>query len=130
MPLYQIVAADSRAARTGKFLEIVGRYEPMQNPPLITTREERLFYWLRKGALPTTTVRSLLRRSGAWFKWSLTKKGKDEGTIAKEMEKWQMLQAAKQEHKREKRSRRVAKEKPPKVVEAAEPAATAETPAQ
>ena len=109
--MYHIVAADSRAARTGKFLEVIGRYEPMQQPALISTREDRLFYWLRHGALPTDTVRSLLRKNGAWMKWSLKKKGADEATITREVEKWQMLQDAKSLREVEKKSRRVAKKK-------------------
>ena len=75
MPMYHIVAADSRAARNGKFLEVIGRYEPLQNPMVVSTTEDRVFYWLRNGALPTDTVRSLFQRSGLWMKWTMTKKG-------------------------------------------------------
>ncbi|MBX2991573.1 MAG: 30S ribosomal protein S16 [Bacteroidetes bacterium] len=64
MPQYHIVAADSRAARNGKFLEIIGRYEPLRNPMLIETKEQRLMYWLKAGARPTDTLRSLLQRNG------------------------------------------------------------------
>jgi small subunit ribosomal protein S16 len=133
--MYHIVAADSRAARTGKFLEVIGRYEPMQKPALVSTREDRLFYWLRHGALPTDTVRSLLRSNGSWIKWSLKKKGADEGAIAREMEKWQMLQEAKRERLAEKKSRRLAKKKQSKEPaaeaggEAPAKATTEETPA-
>ncbi|MGA9117469.1 MAG: 30S ribosomal protein S16, partial [Bacteroidota bacterium] len=90
MPQYHIVAADSRAARDGKFLEIVGRYEPLHPEMLIAPKEDRVLYWLRTGALPTDTVRSLLQRNGLWLKWSLIRRGKDEAFIAAEMEKWQM----------------------------------------
>jgi small subunit ribosomal protein S16 len=107
MPVYHIVAADSRAARSGKFLEVVGRYDPLQNPMVISTKEERLFHWLRNGALPTDTVRSLLQRSGAWMKWSMTKKGMDQAAIATEMEKWQMAQAEKRERDEARKARRV-----------------------
>lgn len=94
-PIYQIVVADSRSARTGKFLEVVGRYEPRQTPMLISTNEQRVTHWLNKGALPTETVRGLLRRTGFWFKWTLKRKGLDEATLATEIEKWQMQQAEK-----------------------------------
>ena len=60
---------------------------------MIAAKEPRVFYWLKNGALPTDTVRSLFQRNGLWLKWSLTKRGKDEATIAAEMEKWQMQQA-------------------------------------
>ena len=106
MPIYHIVAADSRAARNGKFLEIVGRYEPLQHPALVTAKEERIFYWLKVGALPTDTVRSLLQRNGLWMKWSLTKKGKDQTFIAAEMEKWQMGQAGKLQRADARKARR------------------------
>ena len=105
MPIYHIVAADSRAARNGKFLEIIGRYEPLQNPPAITAKEERVMHWLKTGALPTDTVRSLLQRSGLWMKWSMTKRGKDAAFIATEMEKWTMAQAAKLERDKARKER-------------------------
>lgn len=108
MPQYHIVAADSRAARDGKFLEIVGRYEPLQNPMLIETKEDRLMYWLKTGALPTDTLRSLLQRNGMWLKWSLVKKGVDEATIAGTMEKWQLAQAEKRQRDDARKARRLA----------------------
>jgi small subunit ribosomal protein S16 len=108
MPMYHIVAADSRSARNGKFIEVVGRYEPLQDPMIIQAKESRVFYWLKSGALPTDTVRSLFQRSGLWLRWSLTRKGTDETTIAAEMEKWQMQQAEKRRHDEERKARRLA----------------------
>lgn len=128
MPMYHIVAADSRSARNGKFLEVVGRYEPLQDPMVIQAKEPRVFYWLKTGALPTDTVRSLFQRSGLWLRWSLTRKGKDETTIAAEMEKWQMQQAEKRRHDEERKARRVAARR--KATKSAGPeAAPAATPA-
>ncbi|MGA9119089.1 MAG: 30S ribosomal protein S16 [Bacteroidota bacterium] len=131
MPIYHIVAADSRAARNGKFLEIVGRYEPLQHPALISAKEERLFYWLKTGALPTDTVRSLLQRNGMWMKWSMTKKGKDAAFIATEMEKWQMAQVGKHERDEARKARRTAARKKKKSAgetPAAAPSAEAAAP--
>jgi small subunit ribosomal protein S16 len=108
MPLYQIVAADSRSARTGKFLEIIGRYDPLQKPALIEAKEQRVMYWLKSGALPTDTVRSLFQRNGLWMKWHLTRKGVDEATIAMEVQKWEMAQPTKRERQHARRSRRAA----------------------
>ncbi len=125
MPMYQIVAADSRAARNGKFLEVLGRYEPLQSPMLINTTEDRVFYWLKTGALPTDTVRSLFQRSGLWVKWTMTKQGAEPAKIATEMEKWQMAQAEKRRHDEERRTRRHAARKKSKKTEAAAPAAAA-----
>lgn len=130
IPMYQIVAADSRVARNGKFLEILGRYEPVQHPLVITTKDDRIVHWLRNGALPTDTVRSLLRRNGLWFKWSMMKRGMDQAVIATEMEKWQMAQAGKRQVEEARRIRRKAARKRKKSGEAAIPAAEpAPTPA-
>lgn len=111
MPVYQIVAADSRAARNGKFLEVVGRYEPLASPLGIATRDERVFHWLKSGARPTNTVRSLLQRKGLWMRWSMTRQGKDEATVAAAMEKWQMAQGERQARDQARRARRNAARK-------------------
>ena len=124
MPVYHIVAADSRAARNGKFLEVVGRYEPLQHPAMVSTKELRVFYWLKNGALPTDTVRSLFQRSGLWLKWSLSRRGVEESTIAKEMEKWQMGQAEKQQRDDARKARRVSARRKAKKSGEKETAAT------
>ena len=63
-PVYRIVAADSRSPRDGKFLEIVGRYNPQSEPSLIELKEERIKDWLSKGAQPSATVQRLLKAKG------------------------------------------------------------------
>ena len=60
-PVYRIVAADSRSPRDGKFLEIVGRYNPQTDPSTIELNEERIRDWLSKGAQPSATVQRLLK---------------------------------------------------------------------
>jgi small subunit ribosomal protein S16 len=60
-PIYRIVAADSRSPRDGKFLEIVGRYNPQTDPSTIEFDEARVKEWLDKGALPTPAVAKLLK---------------------------------------------------------------------
>jgi len=105
-PQYKVVVADSRTARTGKYIEAIGVYNPLVHPMKFEVNETKLFGWLRKGAQPTDTVRSLLQRFGLWFKWSLVKKGADEAKIAVELEKWQMMQAEKQRREAEKKARR------------------------
>jgi small subunit ribosomal protein S16 len=60
-PVYRIVAADSRSPRDGKFLEIVGRYNPQTDPSTIELDEERIRDWLSKGAQPSATVQRLLK---------------------------------------------------------------------
>ena len=111
MPMYHIVAADSRAARNGKFLEVVGKYDPLKNPMVIETKETRVFHWLKNGALPTDTVRSLFQRSGLWIKWTMTKSGEDAAKIAAAMEQWQAVQAEKLVRTNARKARRTAKRK-------------------
>ena len=60
-PVYRIVAADSRSPRDGKFLEIVGRYNPQTDPSTIDFDDERIRHWLSKGAQPSNTVQRLLK---------------------------------------------------------------------
>ncbi|MGL1930194.1 MAG: 30S ribosomal protein S16 [Desulfotalea sp.] len=62
-PFYRVVVADSKSARDGKFLDIVGTYDPMQDPAVITVNNEKLDQWMDRGALPTTTVKSLLKKA-------------------------------------------------------------------
>jgi small subunit ribosomal protein S16 len=62
--MYRIVVADSRSPRDGRFIEIVGQYAPRQTDGGISLNADRIEYWLDNGALPSDTVRSLLRRSG------------------------------------------------------------------
>lgn len=64
-PFYRIVAANSEAKRDGKFLEVVGTYDPMLEPAGITIHQDKLQYWLDQGATPTDTVKSIIARSTA-----------------------------------------------------------------
>ncbi|TYT74907.1 30S ribosomal protein S16 [Desulfobotulus mexicanus] len=63
-PFYRIVVADSEARRDGRFIEIVGTYNPLRDPAEITVKDERVRYWLGEGAIPSDTVRSILKKSG------------------------------------------------------------------
>ncbi len=62
-PFYRIVVADSHAPRDGKFIEIIGTYDPMYDPAVVNIDHEKLNNWLGKGAQPTTTVKSLIKKS-------------------------------------------------------------------
>lgn len=71
---FRIIVADSRRARDGKFIEIIGRYHPTQKADAqLFLDNERALYWLRCGAQPTDTVRSLLRRKGVMKEYHETK---------------------------------------------------------
>jgi small subunit ribosomal protein S16 len=63
-PIYRVVAADSRSPRDGKFLEIVGRYNPQTEPSTIELDDDRIRDWLRKGAQPTEAVARLIKIKG------------------------------------------------------------------
>lgn len=61
-PFYRIIVADSHSPRDGKFLDIVGTYDPMQDPAAIKIDNEKLADWMSKGAQPSTTVKSLMKK--------------------------------------------------------------------
>ncbi|MGD9892109.1 MAG: 30S ribosomal protein S16 [Dehalococcoidia bacterium] len=63
-PAYRVVVAESRAPRDGAFLDILGLYDPLTDPPTITVDEEKTKEWLRKGAQPSDTAAKLLKRQG------------------------------------------------------------------
>ncbi len=65
-PTYRVVAADSRSPRNGRFIEIVGTYQPRQDPSVIEIDNEKAVHWLKHGAQPTERVAKLLKISGAW----------------------------------------------------------------
>ena len=63
-PMYRIVVADSKSPRDGKFIEIVGQYQPRTGETALNLDSDRVNHWLNVGAQPTDTVRSLLRKAG------------------------------------------------------------------
>ena len=64
-PFYRIVVADGESPRDGRFLENVGTYNPLKEPAEVTLKSDRIEYWLGQGAIPTDTVRSLLKKEAA-----------------------------------------------------------------
>jgi small subunit ribosomal protein S16 len=63
-PFYRIVVADSECKRDGRYLENVGTYNPLKDPAEVTLKTERVQYWLQQGAIPTDTVKTLLKKEG------------------------------------------------------------------
>lgn len=61
-PHYRVVVADSRSRRDGRFVEILGHYDPRREPPEVKIDSERASYWIERGARPSETVRSLLKQ--------------------------------------------------------------------
>jgi small subunit ribosomal protein S16 len=75
-PSYRVVVADTRSPRDGRFVEEVGRYNPLPDPSEIEIDEAKALSWLSKGAQPSNAVEQLLRRVGIWQKHLATKKSK------------------------------------------------------
>lgn len=94
-PLYAVVATDSRSPRDGRFIEDLGRYSPIEQPAVVSLKEDRIIYWLEQGAQPSETVRSLLSRHGILLAMNLRKKGKSEEEIQAEVEKHRAYQEQK-----------------------------------
>ena len=75
-PFYRIVAADARSPRDGRFIELVGTYNPITDPAEIKVNEEVALKWLNNGAIPTDTVRDLLSKQGIMKKFHESKSTK------------------------------------------------------
>ena len=75
-PFYRVVAADSRYPRDGKFVEVVGTYNPVALTDNIKVDEEKALKWLRNGAQPTDTVKDILSKAGVMKKFHEEKQGK------------------------------------------------------
>lgn len=73
---YRIVVADQRKQRDGRFIEIIGHYQPVETPPRLEIDEARALDWLLKGALPSDTVKSLFRQKGILEKFHTLRYGK------------------------------------------------------
>ncbi len=73
-PFYRIVAADARSPRDGRFIETIGTYNPIPAENEIKVDEEKALKWLRNGAQPTDTVRSILSKQGIMAKYAASKK--------------------------------------------------------
>jgi small subunit ribosomal protein S16 len=110
-PVYKIVAADARSPRDGKFIESIGLYDPKTHPMTVELKEERVFYWLKNGAQPTETVKSLMKRKGVLLKWYLMKKEVSETEIQKKMEEWTDLNKNRAERELDKKKRAAERRK-------------------
>lgn len=63
-PFYRIVAADSRKPRDGRYIEVLGTYDPLKSPAVVEIKQERVLEWLKQGAQPSVTVHHLLKKAG------------------------------------------------------------------
>ncbi|MEY4365940.1 MAG: ribosomal protein [Actinomycetota bacterium] len=72
-PHYRVIAADSRRARDGRFIEILGQYNPRTEPSTLKIDNDKAVQWLLKGAQPTERVKKLLEISGAWAQFTASR---------------------------------------------------------
>ena len=83
-PTYRIVAADKEAPRDGRFLEILGFYNPRTQPATVHVQEDRVYHWMKNGALPTESVEQVFKYAGVLDRFERFKKGEAVETLLKE----------------------------------------------
>lgn len=83
-PSYRVVAADEESPRDGRFLEILGHYNPRTEPATIDLEEARVYHWLEHGAQPSESARRVLAASGCWGRWERYKSGEKVETLLAE----------------------------------------------
>jgi small subunit ribosomal protein S16 len=93
-PTYRVVAADSESPRDGRFLEILGFYNPRTEPATIHLKEDRVFHWMKNGALPTESVGQVFKAAGTIERWERFKKGEAIETLLKEAEEAETTRGA------------------------------------
>lgn len=120
-PFYRIVAVDSRGRRDGKYLEKIGHYNPITDPFELVINEEKAIKWLKRGGLPSDTVKSFFRRKGILMRYDMLKKGFDTAKIEEEMVKWEVLQVERQRRLEAKKAQS-KREKEPVTTETIAPA--------
>jgi len=126
MAFYRIVAADSRSPRDGRFIEQLGYYDPLRDPPDINVDTEKIVGWFQKGAQPSDTVRSLLSRVGIMEMWHEFRKGRPlvelahiEDEARKRLEAQAAMDRRKKEEKKQKKAQPEQEEAPEKEAQAA-----------
>ncbi len=83
-PSYRIVAADKESPRDGRFLEILGFYNPRTDPSTLTVKEDRVFHWMKNGARPSEFVEQIFKSSGTLERWERFKQGEDVNALMTE----------------------------------------------
>lgn len=111
-PFYRIVAADSRRQRDGRFLEIVGHYDPMRAPAELVVEKDRVQEWLSNGAVPSTQVASLLRQAGMTLGKAKAPKKKPEAAAKKTVKKRAVKRTMSERKVKAKAARKAGKKKP------------------
>jgi small subunit ribosomal protein S16 len=83
-PSYRIIAADKEAPRDGRFLEILGFYNPRTEPSTLTVKEDRVYHWMKNGALPTESVGQVFKGAGILDRFERFKKGESVESLMQE----------------------------------------------
>lgn len=122
-PFYRIVAVDSRKRRDGAYIEKIGHYDPVTRPASLVIDHDIAIKWLKEGAIPSDTVRSLFRQDGVMLRWDMVKRGNDQVKI----------EEAVKEHQQRNEAKAIKKDKPapkpaPKKEEPKAEAKTEEAP--
>ena len=94
-PVFGLVATDARSPRDGRFIEDLGRYEPIAEPARVKFNADRILYWLGQGAQPSDTVRNLLQKEGILMRWSMTRAGASAEEIETAVEEFKARRAEK-----------------------------------
>ncbi len=129
MAFFRIVTADSRSPRDGRFIEQLGYYDPLKDPPDIKVDTEKVIQWFQKGAQPTETVRSLFSRIGIMQTWHEIRKGRSFEELAHiEDDARKRIEAQAAMQKRTKEEAKTKKAKAPTKEEEPAAAAAEETP--
>jgi small subunit ribosomal protein S16 len=74
-PFYRMVVTEKESPRDGRFLEVIGHYNPRTQPATIDVQEDRLIHWMKAGAVPSESVQRVLTTCGAWERWGRVQKG-------------------------------------------------------
>jgi len=93
-PSYRVVAADKESPRDGRFLEILGFYNPRTNPATIQLKEDRVYHWMKNGALPTESVEQIFKSAGVLDRFERFKKGEAVETLVSESTEAETKRAA------------------------------------
>jgi len=93
-PTYRVVAADSESPRDGRFLEILGFYNPRTQPATIHLKEDRVYHWMKNGALPSESVAQVFKSAGVLERWERLKKGEAVETLIKEAAEAEAIRGA------------------------------------
>lgn len=96
-PFYHIVVADSRSPRDGRIIERLGRFDNVSEKKELTYDEERVIHWLKIGAQPSDTVRSILKKEGILYKMHLIRWGKSDEEIEAAIEEWRAAKESKED---------------------------------